>query len=197
MSVITELIRVEANGAISFGNYELDQKSKISDFEYNGDLYKVKTFKEITKLERNGMFAYESVPGTTVTNYKRTEDTVSFEAEGIADTQVIIGVEDDTEYSIIINGVKITKLERNGMFAYESVPGTTVTNYKRTEDTVSFEAEGIADTQVIIGVEDDTEYSIIINGVKIDEFETNLSGKLVISLDLSEGKKATVTVEKL
>ena len=71
----------------------MDQKSKISDFEYNGDLYKVKTFKEITKLERNGMFAYESVPGTTVTNYKRTEDTVSFEAEGIADTQVIIGVE--------------------------------------------------------------------------------------------------------
>ena len=46
-------------------------------------------------------------------------------------------------------------------------------------------------------MEDDTEYSIIINGVKIDEFETNLSGKLVISLDLSEGKKATVTVEKL
>lgn len=137
MSVITELIRVEANGTISFGNYELDRKSKISDFEYNGDLYKVKTFKEITKLERNGMFAYESVPGTTVTNYKRTEDTVSFEAEGVADTQVIIGVEDDTEYSIIINGVKI------------------------------------------------------------DEFETNLSGKLVISLDLSEGKKATVKVEKL
>ena len=30
-----------------------------------GDLYKVKTFKEITKLERNGMFVYESVPGTS------------------------------------------------------------------------------------------------------------------------------------
>lgn len=137
MSVIAELIRVEANGTMSFGNYELAQKSKVSDFEHNGDLYKVKTFKEITKLERNGMFAYESVPGTAVTNYKRTEDMVSFEAEGIADTQVIIGVEDDTEYSIIINEVKI------------------------------------------------------------DEFETNLSGKLVISLDLSEGKKATVKVEKL
>ena len=58
MSVISELIRTEADGTISFGNYELSQKSKISDFEHKGYLYKVKTFKEITKLERNGMFVY-------------------------------------------------------------------------------------------------------------------------------------------
>ena len=41
MSVIKELIRTETDGGISFGNYELDQKSKLSDFEYKGDLYKV------------------------------------------------------------------------------------------------------------------------------------------------------------
>ena len=58
MSVISELIRTEADGTISFGNYELAQKSKVQDFEHGGDLYKVKTFKEITKLERNGMFVY-------------------------------------------------------------------------------------------------------------------------------------------
>ena len=51
MSVVKELLRTEADGTISFGNYELDQKAKLSDYEYNGDLYKVKTFKEITKLE--------------------------------------------------------------------------------------------------------------------------------------------------
>ena len=61
MSVINELIRTEENGNISFGNYSLDVKSKAEDFEHDGDLYKVKTFKEITKLERNGMFVYESV----------------------------------------------------------------------------------------------------------------------------------------
>ena len=66
MSVISELIRSEADGTLSFGNYELESKSKKQDFEHQGDLYKVKTFKEITKLERNGMFVYESVPGTTV-----------------------------------------------------------------------------------------------------------------------------------
>ena len=51
MSVINELIRTEANGTLSFGNYSLAAKSKVEDFEHEGDLYKVKTFKEITKLE--------------------------------------------------------------------------------------------------------------------------------------------------
>ena len=66
MAVVKELIRTEDNGTISFGDYELSQKSKLSDYQHQGDMYKVKTFKEITKLERNGMFVYESVPGTAV-----------------------------------------------------------------------------------------------------------------------------------
>ena len=35
MSVIKELIRTEEDGTISFGNYELDTKSKLSDFEHD------------------------------------------------------------------------------------------------------------------------------------------------------------------
>ena len=50
MPVINELIRSEKNGTLSFGNYELDTKSKLSDFEHCGDSYKVKTFKEIRSL---------------------------------------------------------------------------------------------------------------------------------------------------
>lgn len=49
MSVVEELIRKEDNGTLSFGNYLLDAKTKKADFEFQGDLYKVKTFKEITK----------------------------------------------------------------------------------------------------------------------------------------------------
>ena len=71
MSVVKELIRTEENGTISFGNYELTKKSKVSDFEHDGDMYKVKTYNEITKLERNGMFVYESVPGTAVLNLQK------------------------------------------------------------------------------------------------------------------------------
>ena len=38
MSVITELIRSEEDGTLSFGKYELDSKSKKQDKEHQGDL---------------------------------------------------------------------------------------------------------------------------------------------------------------
>ena len=104
MPVINELIRAEENGTISFGNYMLDVKSKAEDFEHDGDLYKVKTFKDITKLERNGMFVYESVPGTSVLEFTESEDGVSFVVEGNEDAQLTIGLQDDTEYDVQING---------------------------------------------------------------------------------------------
>ena len=49
MAVIEELIREEETGALSFGNYELATKTKKDGFEYCGDSYKIKTFREITK----------------------------------------------------------------------------------------------------------------------------------------------------
>ncbi len=104
MSAIKELLRTEADGTISFGDYELDQKAKLSDYEYNGDLYKVKTFKEITKLERNGMLVYESVPGTSVSNFAAVGTGVSFVVEGPEDAQVTLGLEEDTEYQVTVDG---------------------------------------------------------------------------------------------
>ena len=52
MAVISELIRTEENGKLSFGDYTLAAKAKLDNFEKDGDIYKVKTFKEITKLEK-------------------------------------------------------------------------------------------------------------------------------------------------
>lgn len=137
MSTIKELIRAEENGTISFGNYELDTKSKISDFECNGDVYKVKTFSEITKMERNGMFVYESVPGTTVMNLM---------------------------------------LQENGM---------------------EFCVEGAEDAQVTVEMEADTEYGVILDGKEIDRIKTNLGGKLSFSVELAEGKTVCVKIEKV
>ena len=104
MAVIKELIRTEADGSISFGNYELTSKTKLSDFEHEGDLYKVKTFSEITRLERNEMFVYESVPGTTVTELRYTAGGLSFSVEGPEDAQITVEGEPQTEYSIVIDG---------------------------------------------------------------------------------------------
>jgi len=104
MAVVSELLRTESDGSISFGNYELPKKSKIEDYPFEGDLLKVKTFNEITKLEKNGLFVYESVPGTTVTNYKETEAGVEFKVEAKEDVQITLGLEDDKLYEIFING---------------------------------------------------------------------------------------------
>ena len=113
MSVISELIRTEADGTISFGNYELSQKSKISDFEHKGDLYKVKTFKEITKLERNGMFVYESVPGSAVKNLSVTETGMTFEVEAPTDVQITVELEEDTHYQVSIDGKGLGEMKTN------------------------------------------------------------------------------------
>ena len=113
MAVVKELIRTEENQSISFGNYELPQKSKVSDFAHQGDMYKVKTFKEITKLERNGMFVYESVPGTVVFSLKQDGSSMSFDVEGTEDAQITVEMEADTEYDISIDGADAGKMKTN------------------------------------------------------------------------------------
>lgn len=113
MSVVKELLRTEEDGTISFGNYELDQKAKLSDYEYNGDLYKVKTFKEITKLERNGMLMYESVPGTAVNHFAAVGNGVRFTVEGPEDAQVILGLEEDAQYKVSLGGSDMGLMKTN------------------------------------------------------------------------------------
>lgn len=107
MAVIEELLRSETDGAISFGNHKLEQKTKLEDYEHMGDLLKVKTYKNITKLEKNGMFVYESVPGTSVLNFRETENGVEFVVEGCEDTQITVGMTDETEYEVFVGGVSI------------------------------------------------------------------------------------------
>ena len=111
MSVVKELLRAEADGTLSFGNYELAEKSKLSDFEHKGDMYKVKTFKEITKLERNGVFVYESVPGTSVNHFIEESQEVGFGVEGNEDAQITLGLKDDTEYEVFVGGESAGKMK--------------------------------------------------------------------------------------
>lgn len=113
MAVVEELIRAEDNGSISFGNYLLNAKTKVQDFEFGGDLYKVKTFKEITKLERNGLFVYESVPGTAVNNFAATEKGLDFFVEGLEDTQITVELEEDANYKIFIDDINIGQMKTN------------------------------------------------------------------------------------
>ncbi|BCN29847.1 endosialidase [Anaeromicropila herbilytica] len=113
MTVIEGLIRKENDGTISFGNYSLQEKTKISDFEHDGDIYKVKSYKKITKLEKNGMFVYESVPGTTVLSLKSSDKGVSFHVEGEEDAQITLELEAEKEYKIFIDNTNVGKMKTN------------------------------------------------------------------------------------
>ena len=132
MATISELIRSEADGTISFGDYTLGAKAKLDNFEHQGDIYKgayeglyctpcesfwtpsqVKTFSEITKLERNGMFVYESVPGTAVMNLNATDTGLTFQVEGPEDAQITVELKDEAEYDITIDGADAGKMKTN------------------------------------------------------------------------------------
>lgn len=113
MSIIGELIRVEESGNLSFGNYELREKTKLSDFEHDGDMYKVKTFSQITKLEKNGILVYESVPGTAVSGLAVNEGGMCFTVEGNEDAQVTVEMEADTQYQVCLGGAQIGDMKTN------------------------------------------------------------------------------------
>ncbi len=113
MAVVEELLRSESNGNISFGNHELAAKAKLEDYEHAGDLYKVKTFQAITKLEKNGLFLYESVPGTSVHDFCESEGGISFVVEGKQDAQIIVGVEEDSGYEVFVGGESAGMIKTN------------------------------------------------------------------------------------
>ena len=113
MATVKELLRAENDGTLSFGDYTLASKTVKDGFEFKGDLYKVKTFAEITKLEKNGMFVYESVPGSTVENFKETETEVEFTVSAPEDVQFTLELEPESEYEVFIAGESAGKMGTN------------------------------------------------------------------------------------
>ncbi len=113
MAGISELIRVETDGTISFGDYILDAKAKLDNFNHDGNSYKVKTYKDITKLECNDIFVYESVPGTAVLNFKKEDDKVSFAVTGNESAQITLGLEPEAEYEIAVDEVSAGVMSTN------------------------------------------------------------------------------------
>ena len=113
MSVVTELFRSEENGTLSFGDYTLDTKAKKDKIEFEGDMYKVKTFKTMTKLDKNGQLIFESVPGSAVNNFAATTDGVAFEIEASEDVLVTLEVEPEQEYRVYIDNINVGNMKAN------------------------------------------------------------------------------------
>ena len=113
MAAVKELLRAETDGTLSFGDYTLTNKTKLDGFEFQGDLYKVKCFAEITKLEKNGMFVYESVPGTAVNNFAVSEKEITFIVSGAQDAQITLELEADNEYEVYMDGADAGDMKTN------------------------------------------------------------------------------------
>ena len=113
MSVVEELISKDDTGTLSFGNYLLESKTKKDGFKFEGATYKIKTFKEITKLEKNGTLVYESVPGSAVTNFKGNSEVVEFDVEAAGDISFTLEMEPSKEYKLVVNGVSAGRIPTN------------------------------------------------------------------------------------
>ncbi len=127
MPGVESLISTGEDGSLNFGDYESDEKQKLDNYEYAGDLYKIKSCRDITKLERNGAFVYESVPGTVVTGFVVTNGGVSFKVKGVKDSQITLQLDDDTEYQVYVDdmaiGNMVTNLSGKLMFSVELSEG--------------------------------------------------------------------------
>ena len=91
---------------------------------------------------------------------------------------------------------EITKLEENGNFVYESVPGTAVNGFTADDSSVKFFVEGNDDAQITLGLEADTDYKVLVDSVVIGNMKTNISGKLSLSVELS-GRPVKVEVNRM
>ena len=113
MAAVKELLRAEADGTLSFGDYTLASKTKKENYEFEGYVYKVKTFSEITNLEKNGMFVYESVPGSAVENIRETDTEVFFTVSAKVGVQFTLELEPESEYEVFIGGDSAGKMSTN------------------------------------------------------------------------------------
>lgn len=113
MAVVTELFRSEDNGTLCFGDYTLETKAKKGDIQFEGDIYKIKTFKTMTKLDKNGQLIFESVPGSAVSNFAATADGVAFDIESASDVQVTLEVEPQQDYRVFVDNTNIGTMKAN------------------------------------------------------------------------------------
>lgn len=113
MAAIQNGIILNEDKTLSFGNYELEEKLKIKDFNVEGNLYKIRTHNKVTRLSKNSKLLLETVPGATVHNLDISEKEIVFCIEGLGDTLVTLELEPNTVYSLYINDLNIDKIKTN------------------------------------------------------------------------------------
>ena len=98
---VDKLICVEKDDSLSFGDFTLAEKSKVEDFPYAGNLMKVKTFNEITRLENLGSIVIKSHEGAPV--FLRDLGDLKY---GTLERKGVLGFSDDKrDYDEAVEGI--------------------------------------------------------------------------------------------
>jgi len=105
-----DVLVAHEDGSLSFGDFTLTHKAKVDDFEFQGDIYKLRTSNVVTKLDKNDMFIYESVPGSAVEMYRATEEEMCFSVAAANDIQITLELEPEKGYEVFVDGALIGKM---------------------------------------------------------------------------------------
>lgn len=115
MGIIAKGIQVNSDNTISFGNHLSDEKVKIDDFKINEDIYKLRSYNEVTRFTKNHALIFESTPGVTVHSFSSSEEQVTFTVEGIKNPQVTLELIPDSTYKITSNGNLVDEVKANSV----------------------------------------------------------------------------------
>ncbi len=115
MGIIKTGIAVNADNTINFGNHIATEKVKIDDFKIGDDIYKLRTYNEVTRLTKNHILVFESTPGVTVHNFKYSLENVEFKIQGNSSAQITIELKPDTSYKIVFNGAHLDEAKANAI----------------------------------------------------------------------------------
>ena len=62
---------------------------------------------------------------------------------------------------------------------------------------MSFTVEGSEDAQITLGLKEDTEYEVFVDGASVGRMNTGMSGKLNISVEIAEADEVEVNVAEV
>lgn len=103
-------------GRLNFGNHNSKTKEKVEGFVYENNKYKVSSYNEATRLEKNEELVLETVPGTTIHDFEKKEDKgfLSFSVEGFPTSTIITAqLEEDAIYRVTVGKDSLGSMKSN------------------------------------------------------------------------------------
>ena len=94
----------------------------------------------------------------------------------------------------IVREPAVPRADKGGKSETEQAAQEMAEHFRVDDTKVEFQVEGSQDAQVTLQLEEDCEYEVFVDGASIGGMKTNMSGKLVIGVELNEGTPVTVKV---